>query len=307
MNPTQTTPVDAVVSTPMQQTPAPVKLGKFAASYKLVQESWRVLKQDKEVMWFPVLSVLTSIVALIALAALYFFAAMGGDIRALEYSTNGEVQRWGYVGIFIYYLVIFFITNYFLAGIYIIVHGRFNGQDLSFTDGIAGANTNMDKIFAWSLISATVGLVLHFISSRSEIAGRIISMIFGAVWGILTYFSLPSLVIGQKSIKESFKDSASLIRKTWGETFIVNSGMQLFFILVFFIGAALAIGLIILVPTGFMFILVGVFFMLFIIGMMVLSATLQAIFKLALYEYASTGKVPEGFSAGLIEGTVRRG
>jgi hypothetical protein len=301
MNPTQTTPIDATVSTPIQ-TPAPVKLGKFAASYKLVQESWNILKQDKEVMWFPVLSVITSLIALIVFGCIFFFTAMGGDMRAFEYSTQGEVQRWGYLGLFIYYIVMFCITNYFLAGIYTIVHGRFNGQDLTFTDGIQGANKNIDKIFFWSLISATVGLVLRCISDRSEMAGRIIAAIFGAAWGILTYFSLPSLVIGQKRVIESFKESAALIRKTWGETFIVNIGMGLFFTAVFVLATALFVGLVVLVPTGFMFMLALILFVLFVIGFMVVSSTLQAVFTLALYEYARTGKVPEGFSEGVVKG-----
>lgn len=297
----ETTPMTTTLPTP-----APVKLGKFAASYRLTQESWNILKQDKEVMWFPILSALTSLVVLIACAAIFFFTAMGGDIYALENSMDGEAQRWGYLGVFVYYIIMFFITNYFLAGIYTIVHGRFNGQDVSFTEGIQGANKNIDKIFIWSLISATVGLVLRIISDKSEMAGRIIAAVFGAVWGILTYFSLPSLVIGQKSIKESFKESAALIRKTWGEAFILHVGIGLFFTVLLFLGTALALGIVFLVPLPVVFIPVGVFFVLFVVGLIVVSSTLGAIFKLALYEYALTGKVPAGFSQELIESAVRR-
>lgn len=278
------------------------KLGKFATSYTLVRESWSILKQDTELLWFPVLSALTSLVALIAFGALFFFTTMGGDMHALEYSTQGEVQRWGYAGLFVYYIVMFFITNYFLAGVYTIVHGRFNGQDLTFTDGIQGANKNMDKIFIWSLISATVGLVLRFISDRSEIAGRIIAAIFGAAWGILTYFSLPSLVIGQKDVKESFKESAALIRKTWGEAFIMNIGVGLFFIVLFFVGTALSIGVCVLIPLPPVWLLVGILYVVFVIGLIVVSSTLGTIYRLALYEYALTGKVPEGFSEGVVRG-----
>jgi hypothetical protein len=308
MNPTQTTPVDAAVSTPIQQTPAPIKLGKFAASYKLVQESWNILKKDTGIAWFPVLSAIASIVAMIILSIAFFVIGLDGSISTLTY-TAGDTQyirQWGYVTLFIYYLVMFFITNYFLAGLYTVVHGRFNGQDLSLRDGLANAQANFEKIFAWSLISATVGLVLQFISDRSALAGKIIASVFGAVWSILTYFSLPSLVIGKKTIKESFKESASLIRKTWGEAIIINFGMGLFFMLIFFGVVAFCIGLVVLVPHVVMFISVAILFIVFMVALAIISSTLQAIFKLALYEYASTGKVPEGFSPELIEGAVRR-
>lgn len=302
MNPQENTPTLA----PATPAPAPLKLGKFQASKMLVLESWNILKKDREIAWFPVLSVITSVVAMIIFSMTFFLIALGGDVDRLQ-STTGDMRTWGYATLFLYYLVMFFITNYFLAGLYTVVHGRFNGQDLSLKDGLANANAHVEKIFAWSLISATVGLVLRFISERSEIAGRIIAALFGAVWGILTYFSLPSLVIGKRSIKESFKESASLIRKTWGEAFIMNFGMGLFFSLVFFAGVAFCVGLVVLVPHVVMFVSVAILFVVFVVALAIISSTLQAIFKLALYEYAISGKVPEGFTVGLIEGAVRRG
>jgi hypothetical protein len=90
--------------------------------------------------------------------------------------------------------------------------------------------------------------VLQFIADRSKLVGKIVASIFGAAWAILTYFSLPSLVIGQRTVKESFKESAALIRKTWGETIIVNFGVGFFFGILFFLGLALSIGIIVLVP-----------------------------------------------------------
>ena len=287
--------------------PAPVKIGKFKASRMIVRESWGILKLDKELLWFPIFSAIASLIALIIMGTLFFFIVMGGDIYAFDNMDANEstVDLVGYAILFAYYLVMFFITNYFLAGIFIIVYGRFSGQNLSFSDGIRGSNRNIGKIFLWSFISATVGVILHIIAERSKIIGKIVAYFLGAAWGILTYFSLQSLVIGQHSVINSFKESAALIRKTWGETIIVNFGVRLFFGFVIFLGLVISLGVVILVQKVEITILMAVLFALFVIAITIISSTLSSIFKLALYEFALTGNVPQGFNPDLIRSAVK--
>lgn len=295
--------VSQSVSTPAPL--PPLRMGKFAASRMIVQESWKILKQDKEIMWFPVLSAITSLVALMIMAGIGFFVLLDGNVENLKGASKEGMGDFSYVILFIYYLVMFFIVNFFQAGIYIIAHGRFNGQDLSFRDGWNGAIAQSDKIFMWSVISATVGVVLRMTSDRSRLIGRIVAALLGAAWGILTYFSLPSLIIGKKSVQDSFKESASVIRKTWGETIIVVLGVGLFFTLLFFLGVALLVGVVILVPDPIVMIGTIVLLIIFTILISVISSALGSIFKLAIYEYATTGKVPQGFSPELIQHAVK--
>jgi hypothetical protein len=282
----------------------PQKIGKFKASRIIVRESWRVLMQDKELAWFPVLSAITSLLALLVLGIVFFYTVMGGNIHAFENINEQNMEVLGYIVLFIYYLVVFFIANYFITGIYIIVHGRFNGQNLSFKDGIDGAKKNFGKIFIWSLISATVGVVLRLISDKSKLLGKIVALLLGAVWHILTYFSLPLLVIGNKSVIDSFKESAALIRKTWGEVIIVNFGVGLFFGLITMGIFALALFIVLLAPVLEVFIIVGILFIISVTAISVIQSTLSSIFKLAIYEFAVSGNPPVGFSPDLIKGAV---
>lgn len=307
MNPEENTPILNTYSSSEPVPVSTVKIGKFKASKMIVLESWNVLKQDKELAWFPVLSALTSLVALIVMGILFFFLVMGSDIRAFDGVSKNGMDVLGYVIILVYYLVMFFITNYFLAGIYTIVHGRFNGQNLSLNDGINSANKNWVKIFLWSLISATVGVLLQIIADRSKIVGKIVASLFGAAWGVLTYFSLPSLIIGQKSVMDSFNESASVIRKTWGETIIVNFGVGLFFGLLMLLGIIVSVGIVIIAPIKVVFILTAILLVVFLIAIAIISSTLSSIFKLALYTFATTGNVPQGFTPDLIRGAVKSG
>ncbi len=279
---------------------APLTMGKFKASRMIVSQSWALLKQDKEIMWFPVLSAITSIIALTCFAAGIFFLCLGGTLEHINQTKGGA-----YPFLFVYYLVMFFIVNFFQAGIYIIVHGRFNGQDLSFKDGIDGAMENVGKIFVWSAISATVGVLLQILADRSRWLGRIVAWLLGAAWNIMTYFSLPALIIGKTSIKDSFKTSASVIRKTWGETIIINLGVGLFFMVLIFLLLALCVGVVVLIPSWVVALGMLTLFVIAVILLSVISSALASIFKLALYEYATTGNIPQGFSPELIQNAVR--
>lgn len=284
----------------------PLSVGKFRASYLIVRESWAVLMQDKELLAFPILAMIFDLLAIAGFAAAIFYGVMGGSYTTLMNFQPEDIDSMSYVITFLYYLVSMFIANFFVAGIYVIANSRFNGANMTFSQGIAGATKASGKIFLWSLISATVGIVLKIISDKSEVIGKIVASIFGAAWNILTYFSLPSLVIGGSSVTGSFSESASIIRKTWGEIIIINIGVGLFFGIISFVGILVAAFLAMSVSGVTALMSVGVILLVFLIVIGLVSSTLGSIFKLAVYNYARTGQVPQGFSPELVENVVTK-
>lgn len=294
----------------VSNTPTPVvlkvvRLGKFKASRMIASQSWALLKKNKDMLWFPVVSAITNLIALTLLLVIYYF--LFGFENVFSSNDGESLNSTGYLILFVYYLVSFFIVNFFQAGMLIVAKEQFDGKNTSFKHGMDGAFKNIDKIFGWALVSATVGVVLNFIAERLKIVGRIVSGLLGSAWGILTYFSLPSLIIGQNTIQDSFKESASVIRKTWGETIIVNFGVGLFLGLLMIAGFMVSGIIIFLAPTMVVAILVGVLLIIYILVLMIISTSLSLIFKLALYEYAKNGVMPQAFSPELIEGAIKTG
>jgi hypothetical protein len=226
---------------------------------------------------------------------------------AAWHATVSDGVRYGFI--FLYYLVAFFIASFFQAAMYTIISGRFGGDDLSFTDGLRGAVRNIGRIFAWSLISSTVGVILRLIGDKSRMVGKIVAALLGAAWNILTYFSLPSLIIGRTTIIGAFKESAAIIRKTWGETLIVNVGTGLFFG-VLTLAILVIVGILAVVLVAYEYLIpaavVAGLFIVYAIAQSIFSSTLAAIFKLALYEYGRTGKIVGGFSAELIQNAFKK-
>lgn len=309
---TPPTPPTTSIATVGMASPKP--MGRFRASYLLATESLELLRKDKEVMVFPILSFLASIALFAVVASAVFFGMFQGDLDALEQAlasaendtTQTPPPYGAYVAMFVYYIMAVFITVFFEFGIVTIVHARINGNDLAFRDGIRAAAQNTGKIFVWSCVTATVGVILQFIADRVKLLGKIIVSLFGAAWNILTFFIVPVLALEHVGIKDSIRHSGQTFKKTWGETLIVNISAGLFlgivaFVVLFLIIAG-GVGLAIVFEgaMGVILVVTAVFALLSMLFFAIVSATLSVVFKVVLYEYAKTGRAVAGFSPELL-------
>ena len=179
------------------------------------------------------------------------------------------------------------------------MNAHLNGREMSVGEGIANASRHLPAILAWALISATVGIILHLIERRAGILGRIATALVGGVWSLVTFFVVPVLVLEDKGVLDSVKESVSLIKKTWGESIVGSGSIMLIFVVIGFIAA---IGVLATLAFGNM-ILFGialVLFLIFIVVIAVVASAMQGIFVTALYSYARTGVIPSAFSRDLI-------
>ena len=129
----------------------------------------------------------------------------------------------------------------------------------------------------------------------------------GAAWSLITYFIVPLIVIEHRTLGDSFKTSLSMLRRTWGEQIVANFGLGIAFLL-FYLAAAAIIAVLsfVLSPLGgvgvFTAIAIGV---VLVIGISLVFATLNGIYKAALYNYAVDGMVPGLFPDDVIRGAFR--
>ncbi|ODS41375.1 MAG: hypothetical protein A7315_06460 [Candidatus Altiarchaeales archaeon WOR_SM1_79] len=265
-------------------------------SFDLVKVSFGVLRKDKEIMLFPIISGIVCILVSISFI-IPLFVAEGFGV--------GETGYIWYIGLFLYYLVSYFIVIFFNTGLIACAHIRLKGGDPTFSDGIAAASKNIGKIFAWALISATVGLLLRVISERSGTLGRFIVSMVGMAWNLLTFFVIPVMIFENQSALESIKKSGSLFRKTWGENVVGQITMGLFFFILGAIGVIIGIILLILIGS-IAFLPVLILVVLYLLAIAIVSASIDGIFKTALYIYAKEGKPPSVYSEDTIKNAFRR-
>ena len=262
----------------------------------LFRQSFSLLKKDKEVMLFPLLSFIVGaiILILLILASIFIF-----DITKDEEVTLST--SW-YAYLITTYLLTIFTTSYFQAGLVTIINARINGQDKVFSDGIHNANAHIGKIFIWSLVSATIGVILQAISEKSEWLGKLVTSLVGTAWGIVTMFIIPVLILDKLSIIDSIKQSGSIFKKTWGETILMNFGVGLALIPAFLL--VIVITMVGILTTGYVIVFV-LFTIISFLLLGVVSNTLSSIFKVVLFHYATTGKVAEGFDNDLVMGAIK--
>src|SRR2546427_3372190 len=137
---------------------------------------------------------------------------------------------------FVAYLVTYFLSVYFMAGIIGAAAIRLQGQRPYVLDGIAAANASFFQILVWSFLAATVGVLLRFTSIRSDAGGRFVSRVLGYGWPIATLFVLPTMVLEGVGPVKAFRRSRALLRERWGAHQSGVLGTGLVFLLLFMVG-----------------------------------------------------------------------
>jgi hypothetical protein len=265
----------------------------IARSYHIFCESLSILRKDKELLIFPVLSGLFTI---LAFAGLVFGGVVTGFFERVTSSGEGslESELLGYSALFVWYFVSWFIVIFFNVAIIHCAKIRLDGGDPTVADGFAAAKQHLGRILLWALISATVGLILRVIAERAKFVGRLIAWIVGAAWAIATYFIIPVMIFEKRSIRDSVRQSTALIAKTWGESLVAAAGVGVFSMILAVAGLALPVLGLFISPTAAV---VGLVLMVaYWIALSVLTSALSGIFRAGLYVYATENRVPPGIS-----------
>lgn len=279
----------------------------FSRSWELVKASYSVLKSDKELVIFPIVSfigsVLVTIVFLIPIIAAGVFDSLSTQGRASD--GMGIVSI---VIMFIFYVVMYtviFFCNTALVGAAMI---RLNGGDPTLRDGFKIAQERLGKIIGYAIINATVGMVLRALSERAGLLGRIVIGIIGMVWNIATFLVVPVLVVENVGPIDAVKRSTALLKKTWGEQLAANFGFGAVFGLIsvgVMLVGFLLIGLFASIKSSFLVILAIIAMVIALIAIGLFSSALSGIYQAALYRYASEGVVVDSFSPDMIQGAFQ--
>lgn len=275
-------------------------MNAISRSFEIFKASLEVLKKDKEILLFPILSGTFTVVAFLLLAfggwVTGFFAAI-----AREEGLDQSAQVLGYAALFVWYFVSWFIVLFFNTALVACARIRMEGGDPVTADGFKAAMDNLGAIAMWAAVSATVGVILQVIADRMKGLGDILKGLLGAAWSIATFFIVPVLIFEKRSLGESIKQSTRLVKATWGEALTAHVGVGLVSFLISIpavafpiLGGVLFGGIGVVAGLGIM--------ILWWLGVAILSAALTGIFRTGLYLYATKGEIPSGLPAGLVKG-----
>jgi hypothetical protein len=281
-------------------------MSRFSNSWELVKESWKVLKADKELLVFPFVSLIGTIIVTIAFMVPIFLTRM---YEAFSDGRGSSGQITFVIFMFLFYVVqytVIFFCNSALVGAAMI---RLKGGDPTLRDGFRIASQHFGTILGYALISATVGMILRSIRERGLI-GSIVSSLIGFVWNVATFIAVPVLVVEGVGPIEAIKRSSAYLKKTWGESIIGNAGIGLVFglimFVVFLIGCPLLFTLISSSQSVAVPIVGGLVFATVLIGLGLISSALTGIYTAAVYRYAAEGATDGFFDASLVQNAFRQ-
>jgi hypothetical protein len=277
--------------------------GKFARSLSLVKASAAVLQSDKELLVFPLVSMIAVMLVMATFMlpmygfGLYRHLGPGDPIRPALYI-------YGFLFYFVQYIVIFF-CNTALVGAAMI---RLDGGNPTVADGFGIARSKLIPIIGYAAIAATVGMILRTLEQRAGFIGRIVIGMIGAAWSIATFMVVPVLVNSDVGPVEAIKESASMLKKTWGENLIGNGGIGVVFGLVTVAVMLIGVGLTAVTAANgivSLAIVFGSITVLAVLAIALVQSALAGIYSAALYRYATEGHAPAGFDAAVMQETFR--
>jgi hypothetical protein len=276
---------------------------RISNSWELVKASAKVLRADKELLIFPIISSI-GLFLVTAVFIIPFIAGAAFDSIFENFQLAGFIVLFGYY--IVQYTVIFF-ANTALVGAAMI---RIQGGDPTVRDGIDVALKNFGAILGYALIAATVGVLLKAVNDRSKGFGRFIVSLLGTAWNIATYLVVPILAVEGVGPIDAVKRSVDLLKRTWGEQIAGNFGIGaisgLAFFVVILIGGGAIYGAVML-DLGLAVIIglsVLVFIALGILGL--ISSALNGIYSAAVYQYAVTGEAGGFFEDELVRKAFRQ-
>ena len=256
----------------------------------LTKDSIIVMKNHPKLLAFPLIAGVSAIVFLGVLA----LVSLGLLDVLVDLPQEGVVLG----ALFVVYFVTTFISSFFTGALVHETKEIIEGGEPDLRRGMEAAWRVRKKLAAWAAVSATVGVVLRVLESSDSRAARIVSLIVGVAWTLVTFFVIPTAVLKpETSVRDMFTESGRTFKQLWGETPIGIVGPNLVAIPFYLLGVAVAFAFV-----GVSVVAAVLGFLVFAVLGMLVASGLRGVLKTALYVYAVEGKLPREFEGEDIEG-----
>jgi hypothetical protein len=268
---------------------------RIRRGWALTKKSWALLNGHRELVRFPLYGGIATIIL-----GLVF---LGPGVFALDQHTYGIGVPLVIIGIY----VLSVIGIYFSVGLAACADLLFRGQNATFGDGIAVANSRFTQICGWAALSTAVGLVIGVLENQGGAIGDIAGRLIGMAWSLITFLSVPVIAIEGTGPIETLKRSGTLFKQRWGQQITGNIAIGGIVFLIGFLPGVLLIaaGVVIWPSAGFAGALLLVIGALVVCVALLISKALGGIFGVALYRYALDGEVTGGFTQEDLESAVK--
>jgi hypothetical protein len=198
----------------------------------ILRASLRLFRQDRQMIWLPVMATVTALVAFGAVT-LPLVLVLGHNGLALV------------LALFCGSVVASAATVIFNVALVFAATDRIEGRTPTIGGSLDQAWGRRGVIFQWALLAAVVGTAIRALENRLGIFGRILGFAGGLAWIVATYLVIPVLAFEDVGPIEAVKRSSSILKERFGT--VTRSGLRFGAI---FIGLTIAAMLVVAIGIG---------------------------------------------------------
>ncbi len=269
--------------------------------FENVKAGWRMgsavrklVFNDRKLLLFPIMSGIVILLETVAIFLTFFLSHMNSNAF--------------YIMLPVYYVVVYFTSAYILVAMLIAFKGNSGNKRMSIGDAFSKTYEYKVQILEWALFESIITMIIRVIEQRLGLIG---SVIFGLATSIAisiaTTFAIPVIIEKKTGPVATLKSSTQFIINNFGKTFgglaytdlysllFVLAGVGVIFIGIMSVFASVVLGIVIAV--------LGVMLMAY--GMM-LGYTLMNVYKFVLYDAMNGGKLPEGITMDMVNGSIKK-
>lgn len=277
--------------------------GRIDRGIRLALGSIKILIRNKRLLWFSLLIGLAMLFSLATSLLIQVISGTNPFPGTTLFPDSGMIllEKGSLPLIVLAYTLTFisnFISFYLLGGLYTYASFILSGRRITLREGLSRVGNHIRPLAGWALIGALIGTAFFFFTNiyTPSISIILISVVITTIFGALTIFVVPAVVLGDEGLFTAIMNSVSIFRKIWGEI-IVCAGI--FFLIAFGILLVTLVPITIIGFSSGSAAMVGVAVvlnMLVWIVILFIGSAIVGIATLGLYSYAKTDRLPELFT-----------
>ena len=257
--------------------------GRIENAWGLAKTSAGVLRQDKELLAFPVIGGVIAVVIMLVGFALAWVVGMDTD-------ANGDTQFTTAAALVLLVAgaLATFATIYYRAALVAGAGQRFKGGDPTLASSRRAVRGHLAAIAAFTGISLLVRAISNAVREEGGLLGNLFGALIDGAYAAASFLTLPVILEENTTGWGGLKRSTSLLKRTWGENLSAQFGLGI-------IGGLVAIGGVLVAallgalvsPLGAPAVVaVAVLGVIWVLGVVTVFSALTGVFQMALYLYA---------------------
>jgi hypothetical protein len=177
----------------------------------ILRASLALFRQDRQMIWLPVMAAVTGLVAFGIVAVPLALAIRHTGLAFLVAFACGTLVATAAT-------VIFNVALVFAA------NDRIEGRTPTIKSSMAQAWGRKGVIFKWAILAAVVGTAIRTLESRLGVVGRVVGFAGGLAWAVATFLVIPVLAFEDVGPIEAVKRSSHIFKAQFGS--VVRSGLR---------------------------------------------------------------------------------